>query len=62
MLDQGTPLARAAFRTEEAAALMAGVVAHANSPQPTLAGAAAGLLLAGLAHAGGWPYPAAARR
>lgn len=57
MLDQGTPLARAAFRTEEAAALMAGVVAHANSPQPTLAGAAAGLLLAGLAHAGGWPYP-----
>ncbi|MCT1478782.1 NAD(P)/FAD-dependent oxidoreductase [Microbacterium sp. p3-SID336] len=57
MLDQGTPLARTAFRTEEAAALMAGVVAHANSPQPTLAGAAAGLLLAGLAHAGGWPYP-----
>ncbi|MGW9269992.1 phytoene desaturase family protein [Microbacterium sp. K35] len=57
MLDQGTPLARAAFRTDEAAALMAGVVAHANSPQPTLAGAAAGLLLAALAHAGGWPYP-----
>ncbi|MDF2507661.1 MAG: dehydrogenase [Microbacterium sp.] len=57
MLDQGTPLARASFRTEEAAALMSGVVAHANSPQPTLAGAAAGLLLAALAHAGGWPYP-----
>lgn len=57
MLDQGTPLARTAFRTEEAAALMSGVVAHANSPQPTLAGAAAGLLLAALAHAGGWPYP-----
>lgn len=57
MLDQGTPLARVSFRTEEAAALMSGVVAHANSPQPTLAGAAAGLLLAALAHAGGWPYP-----
>ncbi|PRA81890.1 NAD(P)/FAD-dependent oxidoreductase [Microbacterium sp. MYb66] len=57
MLDQGTPLARTSFRTEEAAALMSGVVAHANSPQPTLAGAAAGLLLAALAHAGGWPYP-----
>lgn len=57
MLDQGTPLARVAFRTEEAAALMSGVVAHANSPQPTLPGAAAGLLLAALAHAGGWPYP-----
>lgn len=57
MLDQGTPLARVSFRAEEAAALMSGVVAHANSPQPTLAGAAAGLLLAALAHAGGWPYP-----
>lgn len=57
MLDQGTPLAAAAFRTEEAAALMSGVVAHANSPQPSLAGAAAGLLLAALGHAGGWPYP-----
>lgn len=57
MLDQGTPLAAHAFRTEEAAALMSGVVAHANAPLPSLAGAAAGLLLAALAHAGGWPYP-----
>lgn len=57
MLDQGTPLARLAFRTPEAAALMSGVVAHANAPQPSLAGAAAGMLLAALAHAGGWPYP-----
>ncbi|WP_435743223.1 phytoene desaturase family protein [Microbacterium sp. PMB16] len=57
MLDQGTPLAARAFLTDEAAALMSGVVAHANSPQPTLAGAAAGLLLASLAHAGGWPFP-----
>lgn len=57
MLDQGTPLAERAFLGDAAAALMSGVVAHANSPQPTLAGAAAGLLLAALAHAGGWPYP-----
>lgn len=57
ILDQGTPLAERAFLTDGAAALMSGVVAHANSPQPTLAGAAAGLLLAALAHAGGWPYP-----
>lgn len=57
MLDQGTPLAANVFRTEEAAALMSGVVAHANAPLPSLAGAAAGLLLAALAHAGGWPYP-----
>lgn len=57
MLDQGSPLARRAFRTQEAAALMSGVLAHANTPLPSLAGAAAGLLLAAEAHAGGWMYP-----
>lgn len=57
MLDQGTPLARHSFRTAEAAALMSGVLAHANTPLPSLAGAAAGLLLAAQAHAGGWMYP-----
>lgn len=57
MLDQGTPLARRSFRTDEAAGLMAGVLAHANTPMPSLAGAAAGLLLAAQAHAGGWMYP-----
>lgn len=57
MLDQGTPLANRTFRTEEAAGLMAGVLAHANTPMPSLAGAAAGLLLASLAHSDGWMYP-----
>ena len=57
MLHQGTPLAGRAFRTDEAAALLAGVLAHANTPLPSLAGAAAGLLLAAEAHAGGWMYP-----
>lgn len=57
MLDQGTPLAARAFRTEEAAALLTGVLAHANTPLPSLAGAAAGLLLAALGHAQGWMYP-----
>ncbi|MGW8481814.1 phytoene desaturase family protein [Microbacterium sp. NPDC055903] len=57
MLDQGTFLARCTFRTEEAAALLAGVLAHANTPLPSLAGSAAGLLLAAQAHAGGWMYP-----
>lgn len=57
MLDQGTPLASRAFRTEEAAALMTGVLAHANAPLPSLSGAAAGLLLAALGHAQGWMYP-----
>lgn len=57
MLEQGTPFAGRAFRTEEAAALVSGVLAHANTPLPSLAGAAAGLLLAAQGHAGGWMYP-----
>ena len=57
MLEQGTPFATRTLRTEEAAALLAGVIAHANTPLPSLAGAAAGLLLAAQAHAGGWMYP-----
>lgn len=57
MLEQGTPLAARTFRTEEAAALLSGVIAHANTPLPSLSGAAAGLLIASMAHAGGWMYP-----
>jgi len=57
VLEQGTPLARLGWRTPEAAALLAGVVAHANTRLPSLAAAAAGLLLAAHAHAGGWAYP-----
>lgn len=57
MLEEGTPLAKKTFRTEEAAGLISGVLAHANTPLPSLAGAAAGLLLAAQAHAGGWMYP-----
>ncbi|HWS51478.1 MAG TPA: NAD(P)/FAD-dependent oxidoreductase [Microbacterium sp.] len=56
-LQQGTALARHTFRTEEAAALLAGVVAHANTALPSLGSAAAGLLLAAQGHAGGWAYP-----
>lgn len=57
LLEQGTPYARRVFRTEEAAALLSGVLAHANAPMPSLSTAAAGLLLAAQAHAGGWMYP-----
>lgn len=57
MLDQGTVLGRGTLRTPEASALLSGVLAHANTPLPSLAGAAAGLLLAAQAHAGGWMYP-----
>lgn len=57
MLEQGTPFALRTLRTDEAAGLLSGVLAHANTPLPSLAGAAAGLLLAAQAHAGGWMYP-----
>ncbi|MER7796393.1 NAD(P)/FAD-dependent oxidoreductase [Microbacterium sp. NPDC096154] len=58
VLEAGTALGRGTFRTEEAHALLAGVLAHANTPQPSLAGAAAGVMLAALGHADtGWAYP-----
>ena len=57
VLAHGGPLARRAFRGEEASALITGVVAHANTALPSLSSAAAGLLLAAQAHAGGWAYP-----
>lgn len=57
MLEQGTPIASRIFRSDEAAALLSGVLAHANTPLPSLSGAAAGLLLAAQGHAGGWMYP-----
>ena len=57
VLALGTALTRLVFRGEEAAALFAGVAAHAPGRQPTLATAGAGLLLAAHAHAGGWAYP-----
>jgi len=56
-LEQGSAMAKHTFRTREAAALVAGVVAHANTALPALSGAAAGLLLMAQAHAGGWAYP-----
>jgi phytoene dehydrogenase-like protein len=57
VLEQGTPFARLTLRTEEGAALLAGVLAHANRRMPSLSAAAAGLLLVAHGHAGGWMYP-----
>lgn len=57
MLEQGTALARRGWRTPEASALLAGVLAHANTQLPSLPAAAAGLLLVAHGHAGGWAFP-----
>ncbi|GAA4478371.1 NAD(P)/FAD-dependent oxidoreductase [Microbacterium panaciterrae] len=57
VLEQGSAMASRTFRTPEAAALVAGVVAHANTALPSLSAAAAGLLLLAQAHAGGWAHP-----
>lgn len=54
----GTRLHGISFTGEDAAALLAGVCAHANTPLPSPAAAAAGLLLAAHGHAQhGWPLP-----
>jgi phytoene dehydrogenase-like protein len=57
MLDQGLPWWNARWRTDEAPAMLAGVMAHAIRPMPSPSAAAAGLALAVHAHARGWPVP-----
>ncbi|GAA4266907.1 NAD(P)/FAD-dependent oxidoreductase [Frondihabitans peucedani] len=57
MLDQGGPWWNERWRGEEAPAMLAGVMAHAIRPMPSLSAAAAGLALAVHAHARGWPVP-----
>jgi phytoene dehydrogenase-like protein len=58
ILEQGTGMAwDRRFITEEARALLTGVFAHASQRIPSLASAAAGLVLATSAHARGWPIP-----
>jgi phytoene dehydrogenase-like protein len=56
-LEQGTFLWGNRFREDLAPALLSGVTAHAVGRHPSLAPAAAGLLLGTLAHAAGWPIP-----
>lgn len=56
-LEQGSPAWNLRFRGDEAPALLTGVSSHAMAPPNRLAPAGAGLWLACLAHAVGWPVP-----
>jgi phytoene dehydrogenase-like protein len=56
-LEQAGPLWNVRFRGETAPALLTGVGAHAIAPVRGLGPAGAGLFLATLAHAVGWPIP-----
>lgn len=56
MLTQGTPMWNL-LRGEDAQALFSGVAAHTISPMPSLVSSGAGLMLATLGHAVGWPIP-----
>ncbi len=57
VLDQGLPWWNRRFSTDEAKALVTGVMAHPVGTLPSLAGAGAGLVLNLLAHTVGWPIP-----
>jgi phytoene dehydrogenase-like protein len=57
VLEQGTPGWNLRFREAAAPALLTGVIAHSIQKLPSFAAAAAGLVLAAHAHAGGWPVP-----
>jgi phytoene dehydrogenase-like protein len=56
LLAQGTP-AWGLLRGDDARALFSGVAAHTISQMPSLVSSGAGLMLATLAHAVGWPIP-----
>jgi len=56
-LEQGSLLWQRRFSEDAAPAMLTGVAAHTILPQPSLAGAGAGLALTAYAHARGWPVP-----
>ena len=56
-LSQSGPWWNSSFSGDEAPAMLAGVMAHAIRPMPSLSTSAAGLVLAVHAHARGWPVP-----
>jgi phytoene dehydrogenase-like protein len=56
-LEQASPAWNVRFRGDVAPAMFTGVSTHAIAPPRALAPAAAGLLLAAMAHGVGWPLP-----
>jgi phytoene dehydrogenase-like protein len=57
VLEQASPAWNLRFGTPEAAALLTGVAAHTIAPPRAFGPAGAGMVLAMLAHAVGWPIP-----
>ncbi len=57
VLQQGSPLWGPPFNGPFAPAMLGGVNAHSVGRMPSLTTAGAGLMLATLAHTGGWPIP-----
>ncbi len=57
VLEQGSPLWNRRFRDDAAPALLTGVATHAIVPPRAIPPAGAALLLATLAHVGGWVVP-----
>ena len=56
-LEQGSPAWNLRWRGDEAPTLLAGAMAHAVLPLPSLGASATGLMLAAFAHGEGWPLP-----
>lgn len=61
-LEQGSRLWNSRFREAAAPALVSGVAAHGIGRMPGLTSAGIGVVLAALAHAGGWPVPVGGSR
>lgn len=57
MAEQGTPVWNLPLRGHDARALYTGVAAHTISRLPSMTSAGAGMMLATLGHALGWPIP-----
>jgi phytoene dehydrogenase-like protein len=62
LVAQGSPTWNATLTGDEAEALFTGGAAHTVSPLPSMTSAAAGMLLATLAHTVGWPVPVGGSR